>query len=167
MNNAVSDAREVRTGGCQCGAVRFRIAGPLRGASICHCRMCQKATGGYFGAYASFPTAAVTWTRGQRRTFQSSGAIARGFCEICGTPLTFEAIADAQHIGLAIGAFDHPETVAPRKQLAFAFRAPGVEALHQLPIRTPEEEAASAARYEPVISRQHPDHDTDIWPPAP
>ena len=31
------------TGGCQCGAVRFRVAGPLRHASICNCRMCQKA----------------------------------------------------------------------------------------------------------------------------
>ncbi|HET7714155.1 MAG TPA: GFA family protein, partial [Bauldia sp.] len=30
------------TGGCQCGAVRFRVAA-LGRASICHCRMCQKA----------------------------------------------------------------------------------------------------------------------------
>jgi hypothetical protein len=34
------------TGGCQCGAVRYRIEGDLGRASICHCRMCQKAFGG-------------------------------------------------------------------------------------------------------------------------
>ena len=37
------DNKPVHTGGCQCGAVRFRIEGALGRASICHCRMCQKA----------------------------------------------------------------------------------------------------------------------------
>ncbi|MGO4319648.1 GFA family protein, partial [Agrobacterium sp. MCAB5] len=34
------------TGGCQCGAIRFRATGDLKDdlkdSSICHCRMCQK-----------------------------------------------------------------------------------------------------------------------------
>lgn len=36
------------TGGCQCGAVRYEISGGLGRASICHCRMCQKALGNAF-----------------------------------------------------------------------------------------------------------------------
>jgi hypothetical protein len=36
------------TGGCQCGAVRYRITAPFENAHICHCRMCQKAFGNYF-----------------------------------------------------------------------------------------------------------------------
>lgn len=37
------------SGGCQCGAVRYRFNGEVPGHSrLCHCRMCQKAgeTGG-------------------------------------------------------------------------------------------------------------------------
>lgn len=157
---------EAFTGGCQCGAVRFRVAVPPRHASICHCRMCQKATGGLFGPYASFPAAALTWTRGQRKTFRSSDAIARGFCGACGTPLTFEAASgEGDHIALTIGAFDDPSSLRPQRQIMIADRIPWVAELADVPMRSPAEDAASAARYPPVISRQHPDHDTDVWPP--
>jgi hypothetical protein len=40
------------TGGCQCGAVRYRLLAPPNHASICHCRMCQKASGGPIMAFA-------------------------------------------------------------------------------------------------------------------
>jgi len=44
----VSDSKERATewtGGCQCGAVRYQLLTPPEHASICHCRMCQKASG--------------------------------------------------------------------------------------------------------------------------
>jgi hypothetical protein len=157
---------ETFTGGCQCGAVRFRVEGPIRRSSICHCRMCQKATGSPFGAYASFPVAALTWTRGTRKTFRSSDAIARGFCGACGTPLTFEAIEGGDHIGLIICAFDDPAALPPQRQLEPASRLPWLDTIEALPTRSPEDDAAMAAKYAPVVSRQHPDHDTDAWPPA-
>ena len=99
------------TGGCQCGAIRFRIEGELKGASICHCRMCQKAMGGFIGPFASpKDPAALTWTRGARKRFQSSNQVARGFCGDCGTPLTFEYGED--HVRLAIGPL-HTLQIAP------------------------------------------------------
>ncbi len=153
------------TGGCQCGAVRFRVDGEPRRVSLCHCRMCQKAMGGPFGAFASFGDDQVNWTRGERKTFQSSGAVNRGFCGDCGTPLTFEAVGGGEHIGLAIGAFDTPAVLTPSRQLVVAARLPWLDAIHDLPTRTPADEAAVLAKYGPVVSRQHPDHDTAVWPP--
>ena len=121
---------ETLTGGCQCGAIRFRVSAPPRHASICHCRMCQKATGGLFGPYASFSAVALTWTRGRRKTFRSSDAIARGFCGDCGTPLTFEAASGAgEHIALTIGAFDDPSSLRPQRQIMTADRIPWVAEL--------------------------------------
>jgi hypothetical protein len=154
------------SGGCQCGAVRFRVEGELRRSSICYCRMCQKATGGPFGAYATFRTADIVWTRGQRKAFQSSGGVHRGFCGDCGTPLTFEAIGGGEHMGLAIGAFDEPARLAPIRELDLAAKIPWLDTIGGLPTRSPEDEAAMLAKYGPVVSRQHPDHDTETWPPA-
>ncbi len=36
-------AESDRSGGCQCGAVRYRAKGELGYPHLCHCRMCQKA----------------------------------------------------------------------------------------------------------------------------
>ena len=154
------------SGGCQCGAVRYRIAADMVDASICHCRMCQKATGGLYGAFASFPTPAVTWTRGERRRFLSSEHVARGFCGDCGTPLSFEAAGAGRRIGLTIGSLDQPAAFAPEKQIMNADRIPWVDGVAQLRRRSAEDEAARAAKYPPVVSRQHPDHDTASWPSA-
>ena len=45
-------------------------------------------------------------------------------------------------------------------------RLPWVDTIAQLPTRTAQEEALVAAHYTGIVSRQHPDHDTETWPPA-
>lgn len=149
------------TGGCQCGAVRFRVEGELGEASICHCRMCQKATGGLFGPYAV--ATAVIWTRGEPKRFQSSNKVHRGFCADCGTPLTYEYVG-AKEIGLSIGALDRPADARPREQLASPERVPYFEELASLPVHAADEPRA-AAHLASIVSYQHPDHDTADWPP--
>ncbi|MDP1873778.1 GFA family protein [Phenylobacterium sp.] len=148
------------TGGCQCGAVRFRIEGELGEASICHCRMCQKATGGLFGPYAEAPSEALVWTRGEPKRFQSSNKVRRGFCSDCGTPLTFEY--GDKHVGLPIGAFDRPAEVRPSEQLASPAQVPYFEDLAKLPVHGSDEPRA-AAHLASIVSYQHPDHDTEAW----
>ena len=106
--------------GCQCGAVRFVVETPLGRASICHCRMCQKATGSFFGAFVSGPN--LRWTRGAPARFRSSNKVVRGFCAACGTPLTFEwGKLPAE---LSIGAFDDPGRIRPVIQMDMASRMP-------------------------------------------
>jgi hypothetical protein len=143
---------DVYTGGCQCGAIRFRLEGRYQDASICHCRMCQKAFGGPFGALVTVDVADLTWTRGQRAVFQSSDKIQRGFCAACGTPLTYEWSADK--IDLAVFAFDAPSAVAPVVQLAVEGRPPWMDHLADMPVRPPMGPTGA------VVSRQHPDFDT-------
>jgi len=151
------------TGGCQCGAVRFS-AGRLGHASICHCRMCQKAFGSFFGPLVG--AFDVVWTRGAPKYFASSDKIQRGFCAECGTPLTYEEIGrpDDQQVEIAIGAFDDPTVVAPVVQNNPTDKLAFFDTLTELPTRT-EYPAEWHHFMATLVSHQHPDHDTDTWPP--
>ena len=91
------------SGGCQCGAVRFHVSGKLGRPSICHCRMCQKAFGSFFGPLVTADHAHLEWTRGAPTLFRSSAKVRRGFCNKCGTPLTYHL---KEGVEIAIGAFD-------------------------------------------------------------
>ncbi|CVI55759.1 conserved hypothetical protein; putative Glutathione-dependent formaldehyde-activating (GFA) [Agrobacterium deltaense NCPPB 1641] len=143
------------SGGCQCGAVRFH-AGKLGRASICHCRMCQKHFGNFFGALVSADQAHLTWTRGQPSLFRSSAKIHRDFCNKCGTPLTYHYPGGVE---IAIGAFDEPERIEPQVQVNFHKRMPWIEQLFGKPAM---EQGVDEAE---ITSYQHPDHDTQVWPP--
>jgi hypothetical protein len=145
------------TGGCQCGAVRYH-ADRLGRASICHCRMCQKAFGAFFGPLVT--AIGLEWTRGQPAHFASSNKVKRGFCANCGTPLTFEWGGDPE---ISIGSLDEPDRAAPVIQVNIADKLPFTDGLHLLPVR--RDNSKVAAFMASIVSHQHPDHDTGTWPP--
>jgi hypothetical protein len=154
------------TGGCQCGAVRFRAAVLMDNPHVCHCRMCQKASGNFFAALVGVKHADLTWTRGQAATFSSSPGIARGFCRDCGTPLFFRRDGGG-HVSLSIGAFDTPAAIPLDFEFGIEGRLPHLDQLGQLEAIVTESddgEGADAAAAIKAGNRQHPDHDTDRWP---
>jgi hypothetical protein len=146
------------TGGCQCGAVRYSIPVPTSGVHYCHCRMCQKAVGNVFAALAPVPQGTVIWTRGKPTNFQSSTSAYRGFCEKCGTPLTFEYIG-GKRINLTIGSLDDPGAVTPEvhygteAQVKWLCISDGLK--HEA-----TDEAELKKNYPGYQSFQHPDQDT-------
>lgn len=154
-----------QTGGCQCGAVRFSVSGELGNTSICHCRMCQKAFGAFYAPLVAVGDAELTWTRGAPAYFQSSNVVRRGFCEKCGTPLTYDAPVGG--VALAIGAFDHPEKIKPTIQYGVEARIGWLSELDTLPARRTEEDEDEGVQdfLSKLHSHQHPDHDTTNWPP--
>jgi hypothetical protein len=147
------------SGGCQCGAVRFRGARFGR-SSVCHCRMCQKAFGSIFGLLVTVHD--LEWTRGEPRYFQSSNKVRRGFCGHCGTPLTFDYGGPVE---VAVGAFDNPAVVPPTIQVNPADKQPFFDTLCSLPTRADGAEPEAEAFKASIVGFQHPDHDTAVWPP--
>lgn len=150
------------SGGCQCGAVRYRIDGALGKAGICHCRMCQKAFGSWGAALVSVPADRLTWTRGTPGIFRSSSIVSRGFCRDCGTPLFMREDGDPR-IELAIGALDCPNDAAPVEQVGVESKLAWFDALASLPAHRTEDERTPQDLAQ-LATFQHPDHDTAAWP---
>lgn len=156
---------ETWSGGCQCGAVRYRFTQRPRGAHICHCRMCQKAFGGFYAPLVGAPRAGFEVTRGEITLFRSSDQVERGFCRQCGTPLSF-AYIDGDWMSVSIGSLDDPVAFPPIDQHGVESRLSWANGLGHLPDRpaTEVQDPATAA-FIASTNHQHPDHDTLAWPP--
>ena len=134
-------------GGCQCGNIRYRASGPRDRSSVCHCRMCQKASGGPFMAFVRFPAGAISWSN-PPATFASSNLVERGFCRHCGTPLTYRQI-EGPNLSLTLNSFDDPETFRPEVGFAKDRKAPWLDTLATLP-----EEHWEFVSATPIVSNQ-------------
>ncbi|MEM7742598.1 MAG: GFA family protein [Pseudomonadota bacterium] len=118
------------TGGCQCGAIRYR-ATSLGRASICHCRMCQRAVG---NAMTPLVVArGVAW-EGTPAWFASSNISERGFCAICGTPLFLRDVDGPEgEIEIMIATLDEPEQAIPAHHYGVESRLSWVKLADGLP----------------------------------
>jgi hypothetical protein len=95
------------TGGCLCGAVRYRVMGPVRDVVNCHCGQCRR-THGTFGAYGDCARADLVLEEERGLAwFRSSEAARRGFCRECGASLFWERIG-SDGISIAAGTMDGP-----------------------------------------------------------
>lgn len=93
-------------GRCLCGAVTIRIDGlhePRPGA--CHCRMCQRWTGGLFLCFSAAEDAVAV--EGPVTRFASSAFAERAFCAVCGSHLWMrDTGGEAPGYDLMAGLFD-------------------------------------------------------------
>jgi len=120
------------TGHCLCGAVAFRIRGPVRDVHHCHCGMCRRATGAAFATLVWVQRDAVAWTRGRPASYRSSAIATRGFCAVCGTSLYLDYDGSAQ-FALLLGAFDAPAELRPSHHYGIEGRLPWVDIQAALP----------------------------------
>lgn len=140
------------TGGCQCGAVRYRVAS-LGRSSVCHCRMCQRAFGAF---YAPLVIAeGLEWTHEERRLFASSNLSQRGFCGDCGTPLSLEDRDDDQ-VEIATGTLDDPEQAPPSLQINHRNACSFTDGIGTLPEPDEETVAGNDEWNAKVVSYQKP-----------
>lgn len=156
------------TGGCQCGAVRFRAEALHPNPHVCYCRMCQKATGNMFASLVGVRHEHLTWTRGHPSRFRSSEHVDRGFCSNCGTPLFYQYLL-GERVGMTIGSFDEPHKIELRWQMGMQGKHPSLKHLDQVESLGTTESDEDPAFLEVIrkSNAQHPDHDTSDWTPRP
>jgi hypothetical protein len=122
------------SGGCQCGAVRYRVRGTPKHVALCHCRDCRRSAGAPMVSWAAFAEEDFEVTAGAARTINSSGQSMRSFCPDCGTGLFFrnaEALPDIVDIQSA--TLDDPDALPPQAHIQMAERIRWMDRLDELP----------------------------------
>ncbi len=103
----MTDAGNITTGGCLCGAVRYEVTGPLRDVVNCHCGMCQRLHGN-FGPHSKARKADISITRGDGLAwYRTSDVARRGFCRVCGSSLFWDPF-EQDATGIIAGSLDRP-----------------------------------------------------------
>jgi hypothetical protein len=118
-------------GGCLCGHVRYDARPDHREGYYCHCRMCQLAFGNTRAAFLNLRKSEVTWHTAPSY-YVSSKIARRGFCNRCGTPLSFE-FNDSQNMDLSVGSLDDPSVLTPSSHYAIETRIANWHAEDGLP----------------------------------
>ena len=104
-------------GGCLCGAVRYRVRGAPVARTLCHCATCRRAAAAPSVAWAIFKREDFELVAGAPKEFHSSPHIARGFCETCGTQLTYRSERRPEVMDITTVSLDAPETCAPEREI--------------------------------------------------
>jgi hypothetical protein len=119
---------EQMSGGCACGRVRFTATVRDDDAYLCHCRMCQRATGSLSIALKGIKRSDVTWESGPD-WYDSSPIAERPYCRECGTSLGFRFKDDGENMDLAVASFDDPSRFKHTHHF-------GVESIHRAWLNT-------------------------------
>ncbi|MEM7222608.1 MAG: GFA family protein [Pseudomonadota bacterium] len=128
------DTSQDHHGGCLCGAVRYRVAGPLRPVVACHCGQCRRTSGHHVAATQAHRAdltiegdGAITW-------FQASETARRAFCKICGSHLFWDPVG-GDKVSIFAGSLDQPSGLELAEHIFVADKGDYYEIADGLPQR--------------------------------
>ena len=138
-------AEKTMTGGCACGRVRFTARVESDEAYLCHCRMCQRASGNVSLALKTLEQADVSWSSNPD-WYRSSPIAERPFCSACGTSLGFRYKQDTTKMDLTVASFDDPSHFRP----GYHF---GAESMHEAWLDTSGLPKTRSDQYQRLVDR--------------
>jgi hypothetical protein len=100
------------TGGCACGAIRYESTAKPVMMLNCHCRDCQRSSGGPFSSFVVVPKEGIKLLQGSLRFHASAsdagGMTRRGFCVDCGSPVMGNPDAVPDIVAIRTASLDDP-----------------------------------------------------------
>jgi hypothetical protein len=132
-------------GGCACGRIRFEAKVDSDAAYLCHCRMCQRASGNVSLAMIGVEQAGVRWSR-EPDWYRSSAIAQRPFCAACGTSLGFRYDSGTTRMDLTVAAFDDPSFFRPTSHF-------GAESIHEAWLDTSHLPRTRSDEYDKLVER--------------
>jgi hypothetical protein len=121
---------DTRTGGCQCGAIRYEVPREPLALFACHCTECRKQSASAFGLSFIVPRAALRVVQGTPRAWSrptdSGNTLECLFCPDCGTRVWHQRRGDHPTLSIKGGSLDEPVDFARATHIWTASRLPGV-----------------------------------------
>lgn len=115
------------SGGCLCGAVKFKVRGPWQRFMHCHCSRCRKVTGTGHASNLFAGAENFRWTQGEENTryFQPPDAarFKNTFCTICGGRLP-SVSRDGKSVNVPAGSLDEVPDMKPQARIYWGSRTP-------------------------------------------
>ena len=125
--------KAVLSGGCLCGSIRYKVSGERIFSIVCHCRMCQRASGAPFIAIFFVATASIKLEHGQPLTYPSSPQVLRHFCGGCGSPLFFDRLSRPEMRAVFVGSLDDSNEFVPEMQVCMSSSVGWLPTLESVP----------------------------------
>jgi hypothetical protein len=127
-NSPAMTATLAPAGGCNCGAIRYRVTRPFLTAYICHCHLCQKRTGSAFSFSVVLPAGGLELVAGQPlRTERLLADGSRNISWIC--PACYSRIytqrEDSPAVNLRAGTLDEPASLGRSRSFGLQARSRG------------------------------------------
>jgi hypothetical protein len=125
-------------GGCACGAIRYRLTNQPLIVHACHCRDCQRITGGPFVINLWIETKFVDADHNAPKSFTLKGGTGKNhevfFCGNCGTYLWSRYhIVPSDCRFIRAGTLDRPEAVTPDVHIYTRSKLPWIELPKDVP----------------------------------
>jgi len=104
-------------GGCQCGALRYRISGDPITVYVCHCHDCQKQSASAFGMSLWADSTKFQLLRGELSFYHTqgdSGAVKNcAYCQHCGTRIYHTSDQPGAILSVKAGSLDDTSHLRP------------------------------------------------------
>ncbi len=127
-----ADSR-VLSGGCECGAVRYRVADEFRYAANCHCSNCRAGTGSAFKPFAGIEREKLEVTDGLTTLLVVGEEDANHTrCGACGS-LLFSVVREGKYVHVAMGSLVDAPSIRPTHHIFVGSKAPWFEITDDLP----------------------------------
>ena len=136
------DTKDEPLGGrCLCGHVRIVLIRPQPTIDVCHCSMCRRWGGTFYGGVKGDDF--TVEGRDNVGEYRSSQWAERAFCRTCGSHLWFRFIPADHHSFLA-GLFDLPAGFAIEQQIFHDEKPDWYDLVQDTPVKTGAEVIAEA-----------------------
>ncbi len=104
------------TGKCYCGKIKYEISSEPISVVHCHCGNCKRSVGGPFTTWVVVTESSFAVTSGELKTHLTEGRVHRGFCDNCGSSITYNPLK-SDTIDITAGTLDDPDSVSPKKHI--------------------------------------------------